>query len=330
MQVGIAIEETWSFLHEIYEDLRTHHNVSLFQRRQTQLPVLQSRINRRLLKGDLRAFMRANDVVFFEWVSELLAEATHLPKSCAIVARLHRYEMYKWVDRINWAAVDRIILVSQAKKREFLARFPEQESKISVIYEAVDPDKFQPRQKSFGGNIGILCHLTPRKRVYELILAFSELLAERPDLRLHIGGGAHVSYADYAEALHYLVRRLGIEDKVIFYGNVTEPAKWYQNVDIFISNSYSEGLQVSPMEAMASGCYTLSHAWAGAEELLPEHYLYYTDSQLQAKILAYCNMREKDQVQQIQLMRQIACDKFNVHQVKVKIRQTIEDAVAAI
>jgi glycosyltransferase involved in cell wall biosynthesis len=324
MRVGIANEETWSFLHEIYTELQEHHQVSLFERRQLRLPVFETRVNRRLFRADLNAFVRANDVVFFEWASELLATATHLPKQCGIVTRLHRYEMYQWVDRINWDAVDKIILVSQAKKREFLERFPGQASKVSVIYEAVDPDKFQPRQKSFGGNIGILCHLTPRKRVYELILAFSELLPQQPDLHLHIGGGAHVAYGDYYDALQGLVRQLKLQDYVTFYGDVQETREWYQEIDIFISNSYSEGLQVAPMEAMASGCYCLSHFWHGADELLPEQYLYFTDRQLQEKICEYYHAPESVKQEEQARMRSIACEKFNIHRTKQQIRKEIE------
>ena len=76
-------------------------------------------------------------MVFFEWASGLLASASHMAKTCGIVTRLHRYEMYRWADRINWDAVDRLILVSQAKLREFSAAFPQHVHKAVVIPEAV-------------------------------------------------------------------------------------------------------------------------------------------------------------------------------------------------
>src|SRR5690606_18831809 len=101
MRLGIAIEETWDFLHEIHADLAAHHDVTLFRRRQVGLPVFNARLNRALFRRDLGAFLRANDVVFFEWASELLAAASHLPKKAGIVTRLHRYEMYRWADRVN-------------------------------------------------------------------------------------------------------------------------------------------------------------------------------------------------------------------------------------
>ncbi|MCB0193217.1 MAG: glycosyltransferase family 4 protein [Anaerolineae bacterium] len=324
MRIGIAIEETWDFLHEIDQDLGYHHQKSIFKTKQYDPPFLKERVNRWRFEHDLRTFMRSNDVVFFEWASRLLAAATHLPKTCGIVTRLHRYEMYKWTHLINWDAVDKIILVSQSKKEEFLTRHPEQASKIIVINEAVDPNKFHPQTKTFNGDIGTLCHLTPRKRVYELILTFYDLLKQRDDLHLHIGGGEHVAYGDYYYSLHDVVKRLNIQDKVTFYDNVKDTHNWYHKVDIFISNAYSEGLQVAPIEAMASGCYCLAHWWGGADELLPEPYLYYTESQLQEKILHYCDLSSADKQAQKEYMRSIVCEKFDIHQAKVQIRKIIE------
>jgi len=324
MRIAIANEETWGFLPEIYTDLQAHHQVSRFERRTTNLPFFYDRINRFLFQRDFTNLMRNNDVLFFEWASHLLAEVTHLPKQSGIVTRLHRYEMYEWVDRINWANVDKIILVSQAKKREFIELFPDHASKAVVITEAVDPDKYRFAPKPFNGDIGILCHLTPRKRVYELVLAFHELHRQRRDLHLHIGGGPHVKYGDYYFALRDLVQNLNLTDHVTFYGHVSDAKAWYHNIDIFVAHGYSEGLQVSPLEAMASGCYALSHRWAGADEMLPDDHLYYTDRELQQRILAYADLPAADKTARLNFLRNRVREHFNVHHTKVQIREIIE------
>lgn len=327
MRIGIATEETWDFLHEIYEFISQHHEVSLFKRRTSPFPFFNERSDRYLLRRGLTKFVQSNDVVFFEWASHLLVEATQLPKCSGIVTRLHRYEMYKWVNRINWEAVDKIILVSQAKRQEFINRFPDQASKAIVVTEGVDPTKFQFKAKKFSGDIGILCHIAPRKRVYELVLAFSELVKERNDLHLHIGGDIKAIQDAYYFAIQDVVKKLNLQDKVTFHGHIKDPSNWYHNIDILISNSYSEGLQVSPMEAMASGCFCLSHHWAGAEELLPEQYLYYTDRQLQEKILKYCDLSEEKKLKEKSFMRSIVCEKFNVHKTKIDVLNVIKSAV---
>lgn len=327
MRVGVATEETWDFLHEIYAYLSERHQTSLFKRRSMlRLPVFSERLNRYVFRNDLQKFMRANDVVFFEWASELLVAASRMPKTCGIVTRLHRYEMYQWVNHINWDAVDRIILVSQAKRREFVGRFPQQAGKVIVIPEAVSLTRFAYQPKPFRGNIGILCHLTPRKRVYELILAFYELTRKQDGFHLHIGGDEHPLFGDYYLALRSLVAGLGLESKVTFYGFVSKPEAWYPNVDIFISNSYSEGLQVSPMEAVASGCYLLSHRWQGVEEMLPDDYLYYTDSELVEKICRYASLSEADRLESQKRLQSIVAEYNDVEKTRVQVCQVIEDA----
>lgn len=329
MQLGVVNFETWSFFREIYDDLEKNHSVSRFEWQVKPFPILNQRLNEWSLNRSLHTFLDNHDVVFFEWASDFLLVASHLPKRCGVVTRLHRYEMYGVVDQINWNSVDKIILVSQVKKKEFLERFPDQASKLIVIPEAIDPEAFPFRSKPFTGKIGILCHLTPRKRVYELILSFYDLSQRNKDLTLHIGGGQQPEHLDYYIAIRNLVKELDLESKVTFYGHVNHPAEWYQAIDIFISNSYSEGLQVAPMEAMASGCYCLAHHWEGAEELLPQQYLYYTDAQLQRKILDYCVLPEKEKQKEQECMRDLVYTHFNVHDTKVQIRRVIESVGAA-
>jgi glycosyltransferase involved in cell wall biosynthesis len=329
MRLGIAIEETWDFLHEIYADLDAHHDVTLFKRRTFSLPVFNTRTNRMLFRRDLAAFLRGSDVVFFEWASELLAAATQMPKTAGIVTRLHRYEMYRWAGQVNWDAVDQIILVTEAKRREFVRRFPQQAGKVVVIPEAVSLQRFQPAEKAFAGDIGILCHLRPRKRVYELILAFHRLDQLRPGFHLHIGGGEAPGFGEYYEAMRALVTKLGLEEKVTFYGHVERPEEWYGKIDIFISNGYSEGLQVSLLEAIASGCYSLSHFWDGADELMPADTLYFGEAELVERILCYADMPEPERARRRLALQDVVAARNDVDETKRQIRELIEAVAAA-
>jgi glycosyltransferase involved in cell wall biosynthesis len=309
----------------VVEELERHHQVQRFQRRTTSLPILNTRINRLRFARDLDGFLARSDVALFEWASELLAAASRRPKRCGIVTRLHRYELYRWSSEIAWDAVDKIIVVSEAKKHEFARRFPAQVSKLEVVYEAVDPERFPLRAKTVAGDIGILCHLTPRKRVYELILVFYELSRKRPDLHLHIGGGEHGWHRDYFAALHDLVDKLRLSDRVTFYGPVDDAAAWYRNVDLFVSNAYSEGLQVSALEAMASGCFCLSHRWPGAEEMLADEHLYLTDRELEEKIADYFDLDQPRREQQCAAQRDRVLEQFNLSLTARRIREILEE-----
>lgn len=325
LQVGIAIQETWNFFNEIYSDFQKKYQVSTFKRRTWKAPVFNNRINNFLFQRDLLRFLKENDVVFFEWASELLAAATHIPKCSGIVVRLHRYEMYQWVDKINWDAVDKVIVVSQAKKREFISKFPSQSHKVVVVGPSVSLQKFTPSPRAFRGDIGILGNLTPRKRAYDLILTFYELKQKRDGLHLHIGGGMQEGDQDYYYSLHHIVNKLGLQDSVTFYGEVVNTAEWFKNIDIFVSNSYSEGLQVSPMEAMASGCYCLIHRWDGADELVPEEYLFFTGTELVSKVEQYCDMSEDEKLAHKRLMRGLAEENFDIQKTIDSINLVIEE-----
>ena len=326
MKLGVAVgtNDPWRFFDEVFRDLQTHYDVDTFAFRETKVPFLRERINRIRFYRQMNAFLACHDTVFFEWASNLLAAATKLPKRCRIVTRLHRYELFEWASKVNWDTVDVVILVSEAMKRRFVERFANHARKTVVLPVGVSTELFKPVARSFAGDIGTLCNLTPRKRVYELILAFHELTRNQEKLRLHIGGACDPQHMDYFAAMQDLVRKLGIQDNVTFYGEVKSPWEWYGKVDIFVSNSYSEGLQVAPMEAMACGCQTLSHHWEGAEELVPNENLFLGDDELREKILTYCAKPEAEKRMCREQMRAIACQRFDQEVIKARIRVIIE------
>jgi glycosyltransferase involved in cell wall biosynthesis len=329
MKLGVVIQETWAFFEEVYQELSSAHPTRLLSLPEVNPPFLKERVNRALRTRAIREFLRTNDVVFFEWASEVLASASAEPKRCGIVTRLHRYEMYRWADRIAWDAVDRVILVSEAKRHEFVRRFPGQAPKVVVIPEAISLQRFRSEPRPFHGDLGILCTLSPRKRVYETILAFSEIARNGNGFHLHVGGGPHPSFPEYEAVLRALVSKLGIADRVTFYGHVPDPGGWYRNIDLFLSNSYSEGLQVAPMEAIASGRYCLSHRWDGAEELLPVGALFGTEREFIEKVLSYSEASEAERRSLRESQLAMVRDRFDVNKTKVQIRRVIEEVGSA-
>lgn len=329
MRVGVVNLETWAFFKEIHAELENRHTVEIFQPEKKHYPILSERINRLRYRQYCDRFFSTNRVVFFEWAAEVLASASHGPKTCGVVTRMHRYEMYQYAEQINWDWVDRVILVSYAKQQEFVERFPDYADRSVMIPEGVQLDRFVSRPHNFTGQIGTMSYLTPRKRVYELILAFYEVLKKEPGFRLHIGGAEHELHLDYLRAMHTLVRQLGIEDRVIFYGRVTDQEAWYENIDLFVSNSYSEGLQVSPMEAIASGRYCISHHWEGADQLLPADALFTTQAELVERILAYADLSEARRRELLAGQQALVRQNFDMEKIKMLICDQVDQVGAA-
>lgn len=102
-----------------------------------------------------------------------------------------------------------------------------------------------------------------------------------------------------------------------------------RQIDIFVSHSTSEGLQVALLEAMATGCYCLSHAWDGVEEVLPPENIYWGERELIAKIEGYSNATDKKREEEKLKLRKIAEEQFTIESQKMKIlgiiQQVIED-----
>jgi glycosyltransferase involved in cell wall biosynthesis len=107
------------------------------------------------------------------------------------------------------------------------------------------------------------------------------------------------------------VVELDLTRHVRFHGNVDDVATWLHDIDVFVSNSYWEGQQVALMEAMASGCYCLGHAWDGIEEMLPSDNIFLTGSGLRTKLTDYALLPEGRKREEQAQMRTIAEERFD-------------------
>jgi glycosyltransferase involved in cell wall biosynthesis len=120
------------------------------------------------------------------------------------------------------------------------------------------------------------------------------------------------------------VEKLEIQHAVKFYGHVNNSAQWLQNIDIYLSNSYWEGMQTSLLEAMATGCYCLAHFWDGVEEALPPDNIYSSDTDLKQKLISYSELAEDERTRRKNQLVEIVCQKFNLANTKAMLREVID------
>lgn len=330
-KLGVFVGETrlWKFFDEIYTDLATNYETTVFTPRQYNLPILSGRINDWAYRNGMRTILRKNDVCFFEWASGMLEVATQMPKYSPIVTRLHSFELAEWADRIHWDHVDKIIFVSDAIRQKFIAHYPSQSEKTVLIYNAILTRKFSISKRPFDFSVGMLCTILPIKRVYEVILVVKELCDRGYCPSLHIAGGPSENNPRdrYFLAIHSLVEKLGLQNNVCFYGDVDNPSNWLQNIDIFISNSFWEGMQTALLEAMASGCYCLAHFWDGVEEALPPENIYVTDSELKKKLISYSLLSDDERSRRKIQMVEIVREKFDIEDKKIRLREVINSLI---
>lgn len=287
LKIGLVLDGADHFLRPIEAELRRRHQVVRFSPRFVRLSLIGRRVNDWLRARQLTRFLARNDVVFFEWAGYLLGEASRLPKSGRLVARMHSVELTTGVEQIRWSSVEHLIVLNSALLYRLQALIPSLPP-VTVIANGVDLQRFRFQPRDFRYRLGIVCSLLPIKRIYEVVLNVYELRQAGYPFTLRVAGSPGDGESRrYAWALESLAQKLNLRDIVRFDGFVTDIPEWLADVDVFISNSYWEGQQVALLEAMAAGCYCLGHCWDGIEEVLPPDHIYTTDGDLRAKLIAY-------------------------------------------
>lgn len=96
--------------------------------------------------------------------------------------------------------------------------------------------------------------MNKRKGIDSLIRSFIQIHQENPQSQLLlVGPRDKESYGDYAATLDRMIQELGIASAVTFTGEVTNVADYLRCADVYVMASYSEGLGLGMLEAMACG-----------------------------------------------------------------------------
>jgi teichuronic acid biosynthesis glycosyltransferase TuaC len=207
-----------------------------------------------------------------------LGRKLHLP--VVVSARgsdIHRYSSFRLIrPMLRWtlARADGAIAVSaDLKNRMSALGIPE--SKIQVISNGVDIERFQPRDaKSARKQLGLpeegfllvsVGSLIESKGHHLLIAAVAELARFFPQLRLYILGEG-----DYRLALEQLVREKKMQDRVFFFGNRPneELTLWFNAANLSCLMSSREGWPNVVSEALACGTPVLATRAGGIPEII--------------------------------------------------------------
>jgi len=172
--------------------------------------------------------------------------------------------------------VDRFLAVAESHRRYLVEREGLPADRVEVVYNGVDTARYRPRppdpararQLGLGGDkrwLVTVASLKPLKRIDLLIDAFARVVAERPELGLLIVGDG-----PERAALEARVRRLGLEDWVVFLGLREEVEKILNLSELFVLSSRTEAFPNALLEAMASGLPVVATNVGSVPELV-EH-----------------------------------------------------------
>ena len=166
-----------------------------------------------------------------------------------------------------WQHSQMLITASQNLKELALRTYPQ--AKIQVISNGVDLERFRPLEnKPQKDKIRILGigRLISRKGFHFLIEALPQVVKEAKfPLEVEIVGSGQEE-----ESLKNLAQQLGVRDILNFVGQLPYEGllSKYQQADIFVLPSLSEGMPCVMLEAMACGLPVVASDIGGNEELV--------------------------------------------------------------
>ena len=149
--------------------------------------------------------------------------------------------------------------------------FGAQKEKLGVIPNGVKTDIFGPlrdvpRPNDGIRRVGFVGRVVPIKDV-KCFIKGCKLCADKvPNVEFLTLGPTDEDEQYYKEC-QALVKMLGMEDKLKFYGRVNVK-EYYPKLDIFVLTSISEGQPLTILEAMCAGVPTVSTNVGSCEELL--------------------------------------------------------------
>jgi glycosyltransferase involved in cell wall biosynthesis len=171
-----------------------------------------------------------------------------------------------------------LIAVCDFTRRELLQYYKVKESKINVIHNGVDVDKFQPasdkrKVKAELGfspdDIAILSvgRLYARKGLFTLIESMPAVVRKFRNAKFIISGKGQ---SNEMKKLVNHATRLGVKDNIIFTGYFPDSKlpKLYQAADVFAFSTFYENLPFAVLEALSSGLPVVTTTVGGIPEMI--------------------------------------------------------------
>ena len=216
------------------------------------------------------------DVAWFEWCTPQVILATHLPKTCRMIVRLHRYEAFKpWPAQVRWENVDLLVTIGNRYVDTYLRQTVpdlDERTRVVTIPSAVNLAKWPLVDRTRGKNLACFGYVNMRKNPGLLLQCFARLHAQDPEYRLAIGG--QPQDAMLLQYLHAMIQELGLQDAVTLEGWIEDARAWLADKHYLISASLGEGLPAGVLEGMASGLKPVIHTWPGARDFFPPQWLW--------------------------------------------------------
>jgi len=217
--------------------------------------------------------------------SHFLLWRSHLSRHYPWVAFHHGYtstdrkmRVYNRLDRLSLPSADRLITVCQAFARELSSTKGVALDKISVLHNSIRPQlpAADTEARAVRSRVGIandeslvlaVGRLSKEKAHIDLLAAFARLRESNPEVKaklMIVGDGPERGRLEAA------ADSLGIKERIIFAGQLSDVWPFYSAADVFVLPSHSEGSPNVLLEAMVAGIPIVATEVGGVPEMV-EH-----------------------------------------------------------
>lgn len=229
---------------------------------------------RKIIKKGNFDFIRATTPQSAFYVSVLLPI---IRKTCFVGSLLNTYKFDKTFDRlietfITSHRMDAVIVNSKAGEQYYKSKIPHP-PKIFCIHNGVIVNSKMNREQ-VREKLGIpkdemtaviVGRLQPVKRHIDAIKAIGQVIKSGEKIKFYIIGDGPIR-----NELQAQIKAEGLENDIIFLGQILNAEQYLSGFDIFILSSQSEGFPNVLLEAMAAGLPCISTKVGGVMEII-EH-----------------------------------------------------------
>jgi len=204
----------------------------------------------------------------------LAALAVRLAPRSRLVLTRHALFPLKKINRLVLRGVGRVIAVSEAVAESLRRSDVVDSSRIRVVHNGIDVDRFGRSIASAHDNdlvlVGTVGHLAPIKGLDTFVRAAALVSAGRPDVRFVIIGEDKSPEMSYRRSLESLISDLGLNEIVSMPGWRDDMPAALSSLTFFVSAVRSEPFGLAIVEAMAAGLPVIATASEGALEIIED------------------------------------------------------------
>jgi len=198
-----------------------------------------------------------------------------MPKRTAWL--LPRYRQILQLSAQQFAGSNRMfIALSEMVARSFHVLHGLKTEQVQLIYNGVDTEVFSPQHRakwrsSIRRQLGVsdnevllllIAHNLRLKGLPATLRALAVLREEKHPVKLLVVGGNRRS------SFERLGRSLGVGDRVMFAGLVSDPVPYYSAADVYVHPTFYDPCSLVVLEAMASGLPVVTSRFNGVSELM--------------------------------------------------------------